>query len=182
MFAQKILVELDVSHWETWIPVVLLALVAGFFLGRSTRPRKDKSRTRGRYPARTALLPAANAAAPEAPEAPAAPADPFQEGSYGERRFSVRRTGKSVKVAVADVKLEDISAAWVADRSTGGLGLYMDAALEPGTMLYVRPWDGLESVPWVQVTVRSCQKEDDCWKVGCQFVKTPPWSILLLFG
>ena len=36
--------------------------------------------------------------------------------------------------------------------------------------------------PWTEVEVRSCRQKKDGYEVGCQFVKTPPWSILLLFG
>lgn len=179
-FAQQVLIELDFSYWQTWLPLVIFAAVLGYFLGRSSRRRTEKPRAR--TPARTRVgLPGGAMPLPE-PEAPPPGTDPLLQGSYGERRGSLRRSGKSVKVAVADAKLDAVEPAWVADRSTGGLGLYMERTMEPGIMLYVRPWEGLDSIPWVQVTVRSCQAEEDGWKVGCQFVKTPPWSILLLFG
>ena len=36
--------------------------------------------------------------------------------------------------------------------------------------------------PWVDVEVRMCRALKDGYELGCQFVKTPNWSILLMFG
>lgn len=101
---------------------------------------------------------------------------------HSDRRVSLRRTGAVVQVAVADARKEGIEPGWVVDRSMGGLGLHLNGPLQPGTILNVRPWDAGAMAPWVEVTVRNCWKEDDSWKVGCQFARTPPWSVLLLFG
>jgi hypothetical protein len=35
----------------------------------------------------------------------------------------------------------------------------------------------------VQVEVRNCRKiNSDEYELGCRFLRTPPWSVLLLFG
>ena len=35
---------------------------------------------------------------------------------------------------------------------------------------------------FVTVIVRSCRKNGDHYDAGCEFEKTPPWNVLLLFG
>lgn len=115
-------------------------------------------------------------------DAPRSRSDPFMQGPSHEARSSVRRKGSVVRVVLADAKLKQIGEGWVIDRSTGGLGLYMDEPLEVGTEISICPSDRQHDAPWVRVVVKSHHKEEDHWKVGCQFLRTPPWSVLLLFG
>ena len=35
---------------------------------------------------------------------------------------------------------------------------------------------------WSQMEVRTCRQEGTAWELGCQFVRTPSWNVLLLFG
>ena len=51
-----------------------------------------------------------------------------------------------------------------------------------GGILSVRPRTAGTTVPWVQVEVRSLRQDAGFWEVGCEFVQTPPWNVLLLFG
>jgi hypothetical protein len=108
--------------------------------------------------------------------------DPFTQGASREKRVAARRSGTVVKVAVADTSLKGVEQAWVVDRSTTGLGLCVGEPAETGTKLKVRPWDAGDMSPWIDIVVRNCKREGDSWKIGCQFVRTPPWSVLLLFG
>ena len=42
-----------------------------------------------------------------------------------------------------------------------------------------------EMVPWVEIEVRSCRASKEFpgqFEAGCQYVKSPPYSIQLLFG
>ncbi len=32
------------------------------------------------------------------------------------------------------------------------------------------------------LVVRSCRKNGEFYEIGCEFEKTPPWNVLLLFG
>jgi hypothetical protein len=34
----------------------------------------------------------------------------------------------------------------------------------------------------VQLEVKNCRLVGSEYELGCQFVRTPPWSVLLLFG
>lgn len=110
--------------------------------------------------------------------------DPFVHGSATEKRISLRRRGNSVKVELAGVDgVVEPEDAWVVDRSMGGLCLRAEHRLfELGTILNVRPANTPRGVPWSQVEVKSCRAQGRGWELGCQFLKTPPWSLLLLFG
>ena len=46
----------------------------------------------------------------------------------------------------------------------------------------VRTTDADPSTPWILVEVKRCSGRDGRWELGCQFVRTPPYSQLLLFG
>ena len=110
-------------------------------------------------------------------------ADPFDHACpSGEHRTVGAQGSRWRRGALADAKLQKIGEGWVIDRSTGGLGLYCDEPLEVGTEISVRPEEGQHVSPWGQVVVRSHHRIDDHWKLGCQFLRMPPWSVLLLFG
>lgn len=109
--------------------------------------------------------------------------DPFTEGSRSDQRRSFRRGGSTVKVyyAFPDRKNHP-EEAWVMDRSMGGLCLGAPTEVPVGTILSLLPLGAPAMTPWVDVEVRSCRPVDGQMELGCQFVKVPPWSILLLFG
>jgi hypothetical protein len=110
--------------------------------------------------------------------------DPFVYGSATEKRSALRRRGNPVKVELSDAEAtQEPTEAWVVDRSVGGLCLQVDKGPVPvGTILSVRVSGASRGVPWTQVEVRSCREEGKVWELGCQFLKTPAWSVLLLFG
>ena len=109
--------------------------------------------------------------------------DPFEQGSLSEKRKSLRRPGNPVEIlyALPDNK-NTPQRALVLDRSLGGLRLAADEQMEPGTRLVVLPINAVGQIPWIDIDVRTCTLVEDCWELGCQFVKTPQWSILLMFG
>jgi hypothetical protein len=113
----------------------------------------------------------------------ALPRDPFIYGSAAERRGALRRNGNPTAVLLTDAecKVESVRG-WVVDRSTGGLCLAVSEGVEPGTILNVRAANAPPTASWIAIEVKSCRQEGDCWEIGCQFVKTPPWGLLLLFG
>jgi hypothetical protein len=111
-------------------------------------------------------------------------ADPFAQGGASERRQSPRRIGQSIRVSIQLVN--DPKTAfngYVIDRSMGGLRLQVDRALNHNQMLNVRSTDAPESVASIQVQVRRIsQLPDKSYELGCQFIRTPPWAVLLTFG
>jgi hypothetical protein len=109
--------------------------------------------------------------------------DPFVFGSRGEKRYALRRQGNPVAVVISDEAAK--APPWhglVLDRSIGGMRIAMDEPVELGRVLSIRPEKSTALIPWVQVEVRACRKVDIGWEVGCQFVRTPPSSVLWSFG
>ncbi len=103
--------------------------------------------------------------------------------SYADRRGAVRREGQPVRVILAANTFRNGACdGYVIDRSTGGLKIASQAAVAPGTTLQVRAVDAPDTVGFVTLLVRSCRKSDDYYELGCEFEKTPPWNVLLLFG
>jgi hypothetical protein len=109
--------------------------------------------------------------------------DPFVQGRYQERRGAARRGGNPIGVLITDeeAKAEPIHG-FVLDRSTGGLCISCDAEVEEGTILSVRTANAPQTAPWVQVEVKNCRRNGRDFELGCQWLRTPPWSVLLLFG
>lgn len=161
---------LDFSRWEAWIaPSVgvgcaLLAVLIGRWLFSERAPDPHL-----RFP------PSRNPPTPQP--------DPFVHGSASERRASLRRGGNPVAVLISDAetKLPPFQG-WVLDRSMGGLCLSVDQAVPTGTVLSVRAANAPPNVSWVQVEVKNCRQEGSAWELGCQFLRTPTWGVLLLFG
>lgn len=105
------------------------------------------------------------------------------EQSFADRRGAVRREGAPIRVTLASSTFRNgIGDGAILDRSTGGLRIATTAAVAPGTTLQVRAMHAPDNVGFVTVIVRSCLKNGDHYEVGCEFEKTPPWNVLLLFG
>lgn len=96
-------------------------------------------------------------------------------------RKSLRRNGNPVDVFVAETEGEKFQAV-VIDRSTGGLCLSLPHEVKVQTVLKVLACHAPEESPWLAVKVRHCRQAADQWLCGCQFLESPPWSQLLLFG
>ncbi len=111
------------------------------------------------------------------PKVPAKPKD---------QRGMSRRHGNPVEVHVAapaDKSHPGIGS--VLDRSMGGMRLALYHEVEAGAILAIRPTHADNMVPWVELEVRSCKDSKEMpgqFEVGCQYVKSPPYSIQLLFG
>jgi hypothetical protein len=109
--------------------------------------------------------------------------DPFTHGSATEKRASFRRMGNPVKVLVSDEEARARpTEGWVMDRSVGGLCLSVPHEMSNNTILSVRTVSAPTEIPWVRVQVKRCRPLEGHWELGCEFVRTPTWSVLLLFG
>jgi hypothetical protein len=87
----------------------------------------------------------------------------------------------AILISDADAQAQPTNG-WVVDRSTGGLCLSVPEAVTEGTVLSVRTTNAPNSVPWVQIEVKNCRLVGKEYELGCRFVRTPPWSVMLLFG
>jgi hypothetical protein len=120
---------------------------------------------------------------PAPPKESAPQRNPFEPPSYRERRAYVRRGDKPTKILISDANAAaEPFPGLVSNRSMGGLRLVVPRELEENMILSVRAADADASSPWVQVEVKWCRAQEGSWELGCQFVRTPPYSQLLLFG
>jgi PilZ domain len=176
----------DVSTWVTAnLPIVIggavaIAVLTGVFF--YTRPRRVSPTEK--------LAAAAAAAASSTQPKHALPTseekalnwDP-PEQSYADRRGAVRRDGRLIRVQLVSPAFRDSALdAFVLDRSTGGLRLAVSTEIATGTTVQVRPVNAPDIVGFITVIVRSCRKNAEFFELGCEFEKTPPWNVLLLFG
>jgi|SRR5208283_1400486 len=160
----------DLATWGPWLAPAAGLLAAGvvFWLGRSLFVRRGEEDTEDEEGENLE----------EGGEV-----DPFLHGATRERRGALRRGGNPVPVLITDANGEaEPLNAWVIDRSTGGLCLSVHEAIATGTVLSVRTSNAPQTVPWIQVEVKNCRPVGSDWELGCKFVRTPPWSVLLLFG
>lgn len=105
------------------------------------------------------------------------------EESFSDRRGSVRREGPPVKVVLSSPSFRSKQDyGYVLDRSTGGLRIAMRLAMAPGSTMQVRAANAPDSIPWVTLIVRNCRNAGQHYELGCEFDRTPPWNVLLLFG
>ena len=103
-----------------------------------------------------------------------------------DQRGAHRRQGNPVQVHVAfDPERNERIIGSVLDRSVGGMRLCSYEQIDIGTVVSIRPTSAGDIVPWVELEIRSCRPSTempDQYEHGCQYVKSPPYSIQLLFG
>lgn len=111
------------------------------------------------------------------------PTQPLRPLMAPERRSTPRRKGNPISVQITNGVTEGVSMqGWVVDRSAGGIRLLVDEAVEPGTILNVRPAKVHANYPWIKIKVKSCYPERMSWNLGCQFVDKVLWEDLQQFG
>jgi hypothetical protein len=120
---------------------------------------------------------------PEAPKEERPGSDPFVNGSTNEHRKSFRRKGNPVEILVIDQSIQAAAVkGYVVNRSVGGICVQMDSPMEINAELTVRATNAPHIAPWVEVVVTNCRKAEVGYHIGCQFVRTPPWPVLMTFG
>jgi hypothetical protein len=113
---------------------------------------------------------------------PTSPSPESPEPSSQDRR-EAPRTRRQVRAQVTDAHAKDPPVtAWVTDCSLGGLCLSVKQEVPLETILSVRPASAPPGVPWVQVQVKSQRAFESSWELGCQFVRTPSYSVVLMFS
>ncbi|MBI1832294.1 MAG: hypothetical protein HYR84_12695 [Planctomycetes bacterium] len=157
---------LSLPHAMSWLPCLVFFTVIGVFY-MLWRPASAQGMT-----ATVETLP---------PQA-----QPVATQKPKDQRGAARRQGNTIEVHVAalDDKANP-SIGSVIDRSLGGMRLAMFHEVEVGLVLALHPVLADEMVPWVDIEVRSCKPSTEMpgmFEIGCKYVKSPPYSIQLLFG
>jgi hypothetical protein len=153
-----------------WLPIAVALTVAVPFLW-FVRPGRARGRANQLFPAIVS-----------APTTKAVPDLP-QSKYAAEQRRSFRRGGNSIGVLYKyEGQNTAPASASVLDRSMGGMCLLCHESLAIGTVLTIRPTNAEDIIPWVDVEVCTCRHGEECFEVGCRFIKAPPYSIMLLFG
>ena len=166
----NVLLALNLPYAEIWIP-----LVAGMAVGGMCLAGIHLFARKGKY---LPPPPPPNSAQKKSQDF-----DPFVQGSPTEQRKSHRRTGNPVEVFVAvGEETTPRCRAWVVDRSVGGLALTLNDEIKPETRLRILPVNATGVTPWTEVEVRCCRPIKEGFELGCQFVRQPQWSVLLMFG
>ncbi len=131
-----------------------------------------------------AEVPRDGTAAVAAQAAPIAPATQLPAPQPDDRRSSPRRK-KLLRVQIIQVSPNgegEPFPGWVTDRSLGGLRLEVERAIDVGAALKVHSPFSTAQTPWVEVTVQSVQVMEDCRYLGCAFVRSPTWEVMMQFG
>jgi len=177
-----VIAAFDPTHWSTWAVALGIGLVSGgvvFLLGRWVMLTRRKAAFE-QYDYDPDAEPPAT---PENQTGVMEEIDPHAGGGTMDRRQALRRGGNPISVLVNDAECQGHAIkGYVLDRSTGGLCISLSAELPAGTILSVRTTNAPSALPWIQVEVRNCRPVGKDWELGCKFVSTPPWSVLLLFG
>ncbi len=106
----------------------------------------------------------------------------FQLLGADERRAGGRRWGNPTQVHLFSHLWPGHLHGLVVNRSTGGLGIFADEEVPPGTTLKVRAAEAPPDVGGVRVEVRHCLKVGKGFIIGCQFSDDVPWNLRVWFG
>ena len=119
---------------------------------------------------------------PSAPDTgPTLTIDDLLKQATRDRRGAPRRKGNTVEVQVKAGDADPVQG-WILDRSAGGVCILVEKALPAGTPLRLRGKKATEHMPWTEAVVKSCRPEGTQHELGCEFNRTPNWSLLLQFG
>lgn len=171
---------------STWVlanlPVVIGGAVAMIVLTAVCIITRQRRLSEIERLARAAVAASSSGNAAPSAEQKALQWDP-PEHSYADRRGAIRREGTLVRVLLAAPNFRNgLGEGFVLDRSTGGLRITVTTPLVPGSTMQVRAANAPETIGFVGVVIRSCRQNGEFYEIGCEFEKTPPWNVLLLFG
>ncbi|MBM3995460.1 MAG: hypothetical protein FJ303_15095 [Planctomycetes bacterium] len=159
---------MQLPHVYVWLPALVFLAVLAIFYFFTPRPAAVEC-----------AEPTVTTEPAKSPVEAAAPKSKDQRGA-------TRRQGNTIEVHVAPPEdKSDPALGSVIDRSLGGMRLALFHEVEIGAVLALHPVLADEMVPWVDIEVRSCKPSTEMpgmFEVGCQYVKSPPYSIQLLFG
>jgi len=178
--------DLYACAWQAMVFLLLLGGVLFFlcYLVVGQNPvASTNSRTERLGPKLDSFKPSNNTESPPAREPQAGLKRGQHVGAPRCKRGALRRGGNPVPVLVSNlVGPDEAIQGLVLNRSRGGLCLSVPQPIEVGRLLAVRTPDFPDDLDSVQIRVRHCMKKGDSCHLGCQFMQTHPWSVLLIFG
>jgi len=108
---------------------------------------------------------------------------PTDSPGFKEQRTSLRRWGNPISIQLYDeMTMNEPLTGWVINRSTGGLGMIVNAPLEVGSVLGVRPAQEGVDRPWVSLRIVYCYPERSSWRAGGAFLVPRSWRDIRIFG
>ena len=118
-----------------------------------------------------------------APRGSSSSVHPDQDCPSPERRCHFRRSGNPTPVSIGHAENPcELARGVVVDRSTGGVCVELPTPLAVGAVISLKPSVGTTMGTWVEMEVRHCRRGGSAWRVGLRFVRTPPLSVLWMFG
>jgi hypothetical protein len=106
----------------------------------------------------------------------------FQSLGGVDRRAGRRRWGNPTEVHLRSFLWAADVHGLVVNRSTGGLGIYTDEKVVPGTSVRIGAVGAPDHIPWAGADVRHCRKVGKGFLLGCEFSSDVPWNIRVWFG
>jgi hypothetical protein len=108
-----------------------------------------------------------------------------RKGGAAENRTSARRWGNPTDVQLtlpSRARGQTGLLGLVINRSTGGLAIFVEEDVQPGTVVKVRPVEAPAYVQSVDIEVRYCHRISKSFVIGCQFRGAVPWNVRGWFG
>jgi hypothetical protein len=99
-----------------------------------------------------------------------------------ERRSGGRRWGNPTDVYLSSPLLSHRVHGIVINRSTGGLGIFVNEETQAGLVVEVRAVEAPAYVPAAEVEIKYCRKVRRQFILGCQFRSEIPWNVRVWFG
>src|ERR1043166_3857627 len=93
----------------------------------------------------------------------------FQLSGAAEKRICRRRWGNWTEIFIRCYLWTGEVHGLVVNRSTGGLGIYLDRDVPEGTPLRIRALEAPASTPMARAEVRHCRKVGRGFFLGCEF-------------
>jgi hypothetical protein len=106
----------------------------------------------------------------------------FKVAHENERRSGRRRWGNPTEINMRSYLWKGDLYGLVVNRSTGGLGIYTDKEVPPGTPLRIRAIEAPANIPMARAEVRHCRKIGRGYFLGCEFSDDIPWNVRVWFG
>lgn len=87
-----------------------------------------------------------------------------------------KATSKTTKVLISDAAAEaEPVTGRLLECSVSTVSLGVADSVDAGTILSFRPIDLPAAFGWASVEVKEASKANGHWKLGCRFIRTPPW-------